>query len=54
MKYDVFISDSHSDYKDENQNEIPGNVITIIKKLFNDNNITYWIDEENRLHTCSS
>lgn len=46
-KYDVFISYSRKDYVDETTKEkIPNNVISIIKKNFDDNGITYWIDED--------
>lgn len=49
-KYDVFISYGRKDYKDEVTKEpIPGNVISIIKKSFDDNKITYWIDEEGNM-----
>ena len=44
--YDVFISYSSKDYKDEKGNIICGNVISIIRKLFDDNGISYWIDEK--------
>lgn len=45
VQYDVFISYSRSDYKDENGNVIPGNIISQIKKTLEDNNISYWMDE---------
>ena len=46
-KYDVFISYSRKDYKDEaTKAEIPGNPITAITEAFDKNNITYWIDLE--------
>ena len=46
-KYDVFISYSRKDYKDEaTKAEIPGNPITAITEAFDKNNITYWIDRE--------
>jgi formylglycine-generating enzyme required for sulfatase activity len=46
-KSDVFISYGRKDYKDEVTKEpIPGNVISVIKKSFDENGITYWIDEE--------
>ena len=48
--YDVFISYSRKDYVDEATKEkIPNSVISIIKKSFDDNGITYWIDEEGNL-----
>lgn len=46
-KYDVFISYSRKDYKDEaTKAEIPGNPITAITEAFDKNNIFYWIDLE--------
>lgn len=46
-KYDVFISYSRKDYKDEaTKAEIPGNPITAITEAFDQNNISYWIDRE--------
>lgn len=45
MKYDVFISYSRRDYIDENKQVIPENIISQIKKLFDENNISYWLDE---------
>ena len=46
-KYDVFISYSRKDYKDEaTKAEIPGNPITAITEAFDKNNISYWIDLE--------
>lgn len=44
--YDVFISYSRKDYIDENQNEIPGNVVSLIKNTLTAEGITYWFDEE--------
>ena len=46
MKYDVFISYSRKDYEDENKQVIPGNIVSQIKALFDENGITYWFDEE--------
>lgn len=46
MKYDVFISYSRKDYMDENMQVIPGNIVSQIKTLFDENGITYWFDEE--------
>ena len=43
--YDVFISYSSKDYKDEKGCIIPNNVISMIRKTFDDNGISYWIDE---------
>lgn len=44
--FDVFISYSSKDYKDRKGNIIPNNVISKIRKLFEDNGISYWIDEK--------
>lgn len=44
--YDVFISYSRKDYMDENQNIIPGNVVSIIKDTLSKEGISYWFDEE--------
>lgn len=44
--YDVFISYSRKDYVDEKGNVIPGNVVSLIKKTFEDEGITYWFDED--------
>lgn len=49
IKYDIFISYSRHDYKDENKNEIPGNVISVIKKKLEQCGISYWMDEEGNL-----
>lgn len=46
MEYDVFISYSRKDYLDEHKQPIPGNIISQIKELFDANNITYWLDEQ--------
>ena len=46
MNHDVFISYSRSDYMDENKQVIPGNVISKIKDMFDENGISYWFDEE--------
>lgn len=46
MEYDVFISYSRKDYVDENRQVIPGNVISLIKELFDANGISYWFDED--------
>lgn len=48
-KYDVFISYSSKDYMDNNGKEIPGNVISIIKSLFKQNDISFWIDQKENL-----
>ena len=46
MSYDVFISYSRRDYKDKNNQIIPGNIISQIKEMFDANGITYWFDED--------
>lgn len=46
MNYDVFISYSRRDYQDENNQVIPGNIVSQIKDLFDANNISYWFDED--------
>ena len=43
--YDVFASYSRSDYKNEDGETIPGNIISQIKNVLDENNIPYWIDE---------
>ena len=46
MQYDVFISYARKDYADEQTKEvIPGNIVSRIKQLLDDNDITYWFDE---------
>ena len=45
-RYDVFISYSRRDYVDENNNVIKGNIISKIKQILIDNNISFWFDEE--------
>ena len=45
-KYDVFISYSRKDYVDGNYNVIPGNAITEIQNVFDENGITYWFDKD--------
>lgn len=44
--YDVFISYSRRDYVDSNNNVIPGNVISAIRKMFDAKGITYWFDKD--------
>ena len=44
--YDVFISYSRRDYLDEKRNVIPGNVVSKIKAVLDENNISYWFDED--------
>ena len=46
MEYDVFISYSRKDYKTEDKQIIPDNIISKIKELFTNSGISYWIDEE--------
>ena len=46
FKYDVFISYSSKDYLDDKGKEIPGNVISVIKNLFDKQGVTYWIDQK--------
>lgn len=45
-KYDVFISYARADYKDDNNNLIPNNVISKITAALKKNSISYWIDED--------
>ena len=45
-KYDVFISYSRADYKDDNNEPIPNNVISKITSAFKKKSISYWIDED--------
>lgn len=45
-QYDVFISYSRKDYKDEDNNVMPDNVISKIKDVFDANGISYWFDED--------
>lgn len=42
----VFISHASRDYRDIDGNVIPGNAITEIIKILDDNNIEHWIDEK--------
>ncbi len=44
-KYDVFISYSRKDYVDENNNVIPGNVVSKVKDALEKINVKYWFDE---------
>ena len=45
--YDVFISYSRKDYYDEKKKcVIEGNVVSKIRKLLDDNGITYWFDKD--------
>ena len=48
--YNVFLSYARKDYVDEQQNVIPGNVISKIKDALTAANITYWFDEEGINH----
>lgn len=45
-KYNVFISYSRKDYVDDQNNVIPGNVVSLIKDALSSAGITYWFDEE--------
>ena len=46
MQYDVFISYARKDYIDEQTKEIiPGNIVSRIKQLLDENDISYWFDE---------
>ena len=46
MQYDVFISYARKDYEDLQTKEIiPGNIVSRIKQLLDDNKLTYWFDE---------
>ena len=44
--YDVFISYSRSDYVDSQGVEIPGNMVSRIKKFLEDHGYTYWFDKD--------
>lgn len=50
MKYDVFISYSRLDYKDEKGNVIPDNVVSKVKDALTAAGMTYWFDEEGIHH----
>ena len=45
VKYDVFISYSRLDYVTENGELIPNNIVSQIKNILEENNISYWMDE---------
>ena len=46
MQYDVFISYARKDYIDEHTKDIiPGNIVSRIKQLLDENDISYWFDE---------
>ena len=46
MQYDVFISYARKDYEDQKtKGIIPGNIVSHIKQLLDDNELTYWFDE---------
>ena len=47
--YDVFISYSSKDYLDSKGNVIPGNVISTIMNVLQQNGVTFWIDEKGDL-----
>lgn len=42
----LFISYSRKDYKFENGEIIPGNIVSEIKSILEENNVSYWLDEE--------
>lgn len=46
QKKSVFISYARSDYKLENGEIIPGNIVSEIKSILEENNVSYWLDEE--------
>lgn len=46
MEYDVFISYARKDYLDENKVIIPNNPVSRIIDAFDNNKISYWIDEK--------
>lgn len=48
-KFDVFISYASKDYLNKDGNIIPGNVITMIRSLFQKYGISYWINEKESL-----
>ena len=48
-QYDVFISYSRKDYKDDKDNVIPGNVVSKIKDVLTNAGIAFWFDE-NGIH----
>lgn len=45
-KFDVFISYSRKDYVDKTKNVIPGNIVSKIKEIFKENDISFWFDED--------
>ena len=45
-KYDIFISYSRKDYVDNNGNVIPGNPVSEIHRVLEENGISYWFDKE--------
>lgn len=48
--FDVFISYSRKDYVDDNNQVIPGNVISKIKDVLTSAGISFWFDEEGIYH----
>jgi hypothetical protein len=44
-KYDVFISYSRKDYVDENNNVIPGNIVSKVKDTLEKMKVKFWFDE---------
>ena len=49
IKNKVFISHANRDYRDSNGCVIPGNAISEVIKVLNDNKIPFWIDEKGLL-----
>ena len=46
----VFISYSRRDYLDDNNQVIPGNIVSRIKEALTKEGISYWFDEEGITH----
>lgn len=46
IKFDVFISYSRRDYITDNGEIIPNNIISQIRTVLDENNISYWMDEK--------
>lgn len=46
MEYDVFISYARKDYVTEEGTVIPGNIVSQIKDVLMNNDISFWFDEE--------
>lgn len=45
-KYDVFISYARRDYRDANNNVIPGNAVSKVKEALTQAGFSFWFDEE--------